>query len=130
LQQGALPRVVGSKSGLDREEVLSRRGPQPLAFPKGVDKKYGQKLRPEDTQTIAQAFLGLAHMDRDFAAKFAAPSTVSPPTPRPTPIVENTCLQCGVPVEPKVVSFCRLKSKQLGGRILCRACQRPFLAAN
>jgi hypothetical protein len=101
-----------------------------------VDKKFGQKLRPEDTRTIAQAFLGLAHMDRDFTAKFAAPSAAPPPPtpptpppmPRPAPIVEDTCLQCGVPVEPKVVSFCRLKRKQLGGRILCRACQRPFLA--
>jgi hypothetical protein len=38
-----------------------------------VEKDFGKKLKPDEVQTIAQAFLGLAHMDREFS-KSAAPS--------------------------------------------------------
>jgi hypothetical protein len=32
-----------------------------------VEKKFGKRLSPAEVQSIAQAFLGLAHMDREFA---------------------------------------------------------------
>jgi len=32
-----------------------------------VEKDFGQRLRPAEAERIAQAFLGLAHMDREFA---------------------------------------------------------------
>jgi hypothetical protein len=32
-----------------------------------VQKDFGKRLRPDEVQRIAQAFLGLAHMDREFA---------------------------------------------------------------
>ncbi|TAK96499.1 MAG: NERD domain-containing protein [Verrucomicrobia bacterium] len=32
-----------------------------------VEKDFGQRLKPEEVQLITQAFLGLAHMDREFA---------------------------------------------------------------
>ena len=32
-----------------------------------VEKNFGRRLRPDQVQGIAQAFLGLAHMDREFA---------------------------------------------------------------
>ena len=39
------------------------------------------------------------------------------------------CAQCGNEVEQKVVYFCRIKSKQFGGRTLCRTCQTSTLQA-
>ena len=33
-----------------------------------VEKKFGTRLKPHEVQAIAQAFLGLAHMDREFAS--------------------------------------------------------------
>lgn len=32
-----------------------------------VEKDFGKRLTPEQVKTVAQAFLGLAHMDREFA---------------------------------------------------------------
>lgn len=32
-----------------------------------VHKEFGKRLKPQEVQAIAQAFLGLAHMDREFA---------------------------------------------------------------
>lgn len=32
-----------------------------------VEKDFGKKLKPDEVQLISQAFLGLAHMDREFA---------------------------------------------------------------
>lgn len=34
-----------------------------------VEKNYGTKLKPEEVQRIAQAFLGLAQMDREFPSR-------------------------------------------------------------
>ena len=44
-----------------------------------VDSKRGNKLKNEQVETIAQAFLGLAHMDADFTAK--AEQTEGPRVP-------------------------------------------------
>jgi len=38
-----------------------------------VEKNFGRKLRPADVEQIAQAFLGLAHMDAGFGAMQAQP---------------------------------------------------------
>jgi hypothetical protein len=38
-----------------------------------VESKRGNKLKKEQVETIAQAFLGLAHMDKDFTAKAKQP---------------------------------------------------------
>ncbi len=37
-----------------------------------VEKDYGARLKTSEVQEIAQAFLGLAHMDRDFSEKVTA----------------------------------------------------------
>jgi hypothetical protein len=42
-----------------------------------VEKKFGKHLHPEEVQTLAQAFLALAHMDRDFTERSS--SRESPP---------------------------------------------------
>jgi hypothetical protein len=34
-----------------------------------VESKFGKRLKPEDVDRIGQAFLGLAHMDKDFTGK-------------------------------------------------------------
>lgn len=41
-----------------------------------AEKNFGQRLKLGEVQAVAQAFLGLAHMDRDFATP--APSPVEP----------------------------------------------------
>lgn len=38
-----------------------------------VEKDFGKKLKAEEVQQIAQAFLGLAHMDREFGASATSP---------------------------------------------------------
>ena len=38
-----------------------------------VEKDFGKKLKPAEVQLIAQAFLGLAHMDREFGSDKNAP---------------------------------------------------------
>ena len=49
----------------------------------------------------------------------------TPPLPRSEISVASAtaCEQCRTPVEEKVVNYCRLKQKEMGGRILCRDCQ-------
>jgi len=42
-----------------------------------VGSKFGKKLKPEDVDKIGQAFLGLAHMDKDFTAKASGNSTAA-----------------------------------------------------
>ncbi len=43
-----------------------------------VEKDFGRKLKPNEVQLIAQAFLGLAHMDREFAPTNATRQPASP----------------------------------------------------
>ena len=38
-----------------------------------VEKKFGKRLLPTEVQALSQAFLALAHMDRDFTDR-ASPS--------------------------------------------------------
>jgi Nuclease-related domain len=62
---------------------------------------------------------------QDYAPKRSSASVATlqeTPEPRKTPSGPR-CVQCGDAVEQKVVYFCRLKSKQFGGRTLCRTCQ-------
>ncbi len=44
-----------------------------------VQKDFGKRLTPDEAKRIAQAFLALAHMDRDFAK----PSPTASPTRTP-----------------------------------------------
>ena len=44
-----------------------------------VEKDFGKRLSPDEVQRLAQAFLGLAHMDREFATS-PPPRTESVPT--------------------------------------------------
>lgn len=47
-----------------------------------VEKKFGPRLRPDDVRILAQAFLALAHMDRDFTERSGVPDgSVRGPTP-------------------------------------------------
>ncbi len=68
----------------------------------------------------------------DYAAKFGitemgepVPTAPVRETPAEVPVSARSqvCEHCLVPVEPKVVSFCRMSSKRFGGKILCRTCQ-------
>jgi hypothetical protein len=42
-----------------------------------VEKNFGKCLTSEEATSVAQAFLGLAHMDRDFTERTTAPSSSS-----------------------------------------------------
>ncbi len=108
-----------------------------------VESKSRQKLQPEDAKTIAQAFLGLAYIECDFTAKSAAPlppqtrtsapaspaALLAAAAPRPALAPVVGCATCGRPVSQAEQSFCRGQRRKLGGRLLCRACQKLVLAA-
>ena len=67
----------------------------------------------------------------NFASKFGIKNSIPPPLPfapedrlasRYAPAA--CCELCGVGIEAKVITFCRLNSKRFGGRKLCQKCQK------
>jgi hypothetical protein len=63
----------------------------------------------------------------NFAGKFGI--TASPPADdtrfAPPDPAEVKCDTCAAALEAKVISYCRLNAKKLGGKVLCQACQKP-----
>lgn len=79
-------------------------------------------------ETLAQS---LVRAHQPFAVNYAAKfginvsvgnndSRFAPPEPPP-----EKCATCAVPLELKVINFCRLNEQKFGGKILCRSCQSP-----
>lgn len=75
-------------------------------------------------QTRKSVFAGLllCRKCQSFAKSKVETASVLKETP-PAYNASAKCSECATPVESKVVSFCRIKSKVFGGRILCRDCQ-------
>ena len=38
-------------------------------------------------------------------------------------VIGPACQECSVPVDAKVVAFCRINGRRFGRKILCRTCQ-------
>ncbi len=125
-------------------------------FERGLD-EHNQKLSdmfilaklcaPETIQEFAQKLVTFHRPTSfDYAAKFGITDSQQYSSPLSVPeklvaapqVDKPTCVRCQVPVEAKVVSFCRSNEKRFGRKILCRTCQAtavhsapvPELASN
>lgn len=88
------------------------------------------------SDTLAEFAKGLAAFHRpgrvDYRAKFGIPADLksepalaASPAPSSMGRSGKVCEKCKVPVDPKVVAFCRYNRKALGGyKVLCRECQK------
>lgn len=56
-----------------------------------VEKEFGRKLKRNEADRIAQAFLGLAHMDKDFTSRSYVPAKSPKSRSQPPMSVEQSC---------------------------------------
>lgn len=70
-----------------------------------------------------------------FNGKTLCQTCQKAPTPVPQPATDclsngGSCESCSVPVDSKVVFFCRINKKKFDGKILCRDCQQEHSNSN
>jgi len=107
------------------------------------DKQFMKRVNEEgvlDTLAALSKFVGMDTLEQmaqsliaahkpasfNFAAKFGITAPVPIDESRFAPPDSSTvkCESCAVTLEPKVISFCRLNPKKVGGKMLCQSCQK------